>query len=92
MLIPTIAKMLLEIHHVTPPIAEGIAARYEHVHDLVAAFCSPGGRGGNGAGDTVLQMMAQYWHQMQRYMLNTGDMAIPTTNSGMVQMATANLP
>ena len=50
-------KMLLEIHRVTPPVAEGIAARYEHVRDLVAAFRSHGG--GDGAGDAMLQTLPQ---------------------------------
>ena len=50
-------KMLLEIHRVTPPVAEGIAARYEHVRDLVAAFHSHGG--GDGAGDAMLQTLPQ---------------------------------
>lgn len=47
-------KMLQEIHRITPPVAESIAACYEHVGDLVAAFRSRGG--GDGA---MLQTLPQ---------------------------------
>jgi crossover junction endonuclease EME1 len=34
----TFVKMLQEIHHVTPPIAYGIASEYPNVISLIKAF------------------------------------------------------